>query len=653
MFAGNTLMNVDTGMKCIGIDLGTYNSAAAFAFSKANVVMVNSKEGKAIYGKNFPSFVYFPPRGEEIVVGGKAKEQLSQYPESVIWGVKRLIGISYDKAMEDRELLRFQYPIEKGPGGGITIRAGDRAHTPGDILEYIARKIKTDAENNQINPLIRGPIQSATVSVPAYYDGTRVSAIVDAVEKAGFAAPTTISEPSAAAHLYGLDIKEEAFILTFDMGAGTLDITITALHNVNGAIEQGEFAISGHEILGGIDIDEYIYADILTKYHLESYEEDPHSVAGLKREIENSKISLSECDSALLKLPDNRTVTYTRSEMERTLEPLLARCKGPLKTVLDGKGIHCSDIDYLLFVGGPTFMPCVRNTVFAELKNLGGNDATLRKLMDNSVFSTRMVNPMECVAKGAALKAMGYIKSRSLIDPNGYGTILPVKGLRDYYCSIIDPNSSYPLKSSIVVYQNAPLAMVMTIPLVKKLEYREADQSVSRFYHLGDYDCFLKPTGQNPRIKIELDIDGNKSLLMTFTHLQTDESVEFRSLNQLSGEEIFLQEENLPPKLPQMNRYDEVSAQYNIQNVWTEDHLKKAKKFAGFLLNREKDADCPDIVQKKMGDVKLLLDATDHESARFILRRCQELLDLMILTRIMTKEELVMYQQMLHKIVET
>jgi len=643
-------INQDDPEPALGIDLGTYNSAAAYAHSKNNIIMVNSLEGKNIYEKNFPSFVYFPPDNSQIIVGRRAKEKLTEFPDRVIWGVKRLIGISFEKAKKDRELLRFQYPIQSGPGDTIVFDLGDQVLTPTDILEHITKKIKSDAENKKINPLVGSPLNSATISVPAYYDGTRVNAILDAVSRGGFSNLTTISEPTAAAHLYGLDIKKDAFLLTFDMGAGTLDVTITGHVNVDGRIEQGEIAVSGHEILGGIDIDELLFATLLTQYNLESYEDDQNVVARMKHEIERTKIMLTYSDSAPLYLPGDRTEIFTRSEMNEILQPLLERCRGPLKLVLDNAGINPSEIDYVLFVGGPTSMPCVQNTVFSELKNLGGNDAAIQRLQKQSLETSSRVNPMDCVAKGAALKARNFIKSRSLIDPNGYGTTLPTKGLRDYYCSIIAPNSAYPLNRSVIIYQNSPITRYVTLSLVKKIDYIVSNQTSSRYYHLGDYNCFIKPTGQYPQIRVELEINSNKSLKMTFTHVQTDESVKFENLNQLTGEEVFLQEENLPEQIKKDETLNVFVDGYEIKNIWSKQHLEETKTFVNFLI--KKMGTLPSLVRinNKIADINLLLLTNDSENTRLILNRVQELLDILKNEKIINNDEFSYYLMELQKI---
>lgn len=211
--------------KAIGIDLGTYNSSAAFA-TEREVIIVESRYGKTVYGKNFPSFVLFDHNGKMQMVGKTAKAQGLRDPKLLVWGVKRLVGLSFDQARSQGEFRRFKYDVEKGPGGSILIRVGEERYTPSHILELILREIKQDAENTKVNPMIGSGVERAVISVPAYFDATRVAPILNAGKNAGFTEVETIAEPTAAAMSYDVEIKKKARILTFDLGAGTLDVTV-------------------------------------------------------------------------------------------------------------------------------------------------------------------------------------------------------------------------------------------------------------------------------------------------------------------------------------------------------------------------------------------------------------------------------------------
>jgi molecular chaperone DnaK len=349
----------------IGIDLGTYNSAAAVAIGRDKVIMIRSRYGRTVYGsgKNFPSFVLFDYNGKKQMVGILAKANRRD-PRILIWGVKRLVGLSYDEAQRRGELDRFHYNIEKGPGGGILIRVGEERFTPSHILEFILNEIKEDAENDKINPEAGKNIENAVISVPAYFDATRTGLIKEAAENVGFKKVETIAEPTAAAIQYaahGLDIKEKSYILTFDIGAGTLDITVMLILSENGEIIPGEVCTSGNESLGGIDIDDLLAEYIMSKYNL-NFENDLDLKATFTEEVEKAKVNLSTLDNVPLSLPDQRNIFLSQKEIEYVLnskksspqdnESFLEKCRGPIRVALNSAGIDAGDLNHVLFVGG-------------------------------------------------------------------------------------------------------------------------------------------------------------------------------------------------------------------------------------------------------------------------------------------------------------
>ena len=636
------------GKKSIGIDLGTFNSAGAYALNRDRIVMVKSHDRESIYGKNFPSFVLFDENGKKVSVGVKAFQEICVNPELVVWGVKRLIGLSYEKARTSKELLRFQYKLEKSPDGSIQIVVGKKKYTPIDILAFILKEIKDNAENPALNPLIAGEtIESVVVSVPAYFDVTRVAPIIEAANRVGFKEVSTISEPTAAAQQYGIQINSEAFVLTFDMGAGTLDVTVSGIANVGGTYVQGEIAVSGHEALGGIDIDEILYAYIDDIHNLSSFEDDPKKIAILKQAIQWAKIQLSTKEEASILLPSGQEITLTRNELERTIDNFLDNCRGPIQVAIKNSGISPDEILAVLFVGGPTAMPCIRRTVINEIKSLGASEETVKRLKAIAIDSHTKINPMECVAKGAALKAGGFVTIDVTIDPNGYGTILTAPGLQDCFFSVIEPNSGYPVTQKAIIWQNDPDTQCVTIPIVKKLEYARMGSIVPRYYHLGDIDCFIKPTGNYPEILIEMTIDARRSLKTQFTHVETGESVSFSRLDQLKGDEIFLQENvPVPPEnIPDGRRNSQV-------NRWSAPQYEEAVKIARIIADKVGDECNDEIVKEKRKDLyNQLKEAKNFEDTRFILRKTQELLDALRISNIINQDEFSYHMGVLRQIV--
>jgi molecular chaperone DnaK (HSP70) len=525
----------------IGVDIGSYNSLAAVAFSKDQVIQIQSKNGRSFCEKNHPSFVQFDKTGKMVYVGGPAKNNAGINPELVVWGAKRLVGISYDEAREKGELDRFKYPISKDENGNILIPIGERTYRPKDILQFILEEIKSDAENPDINPMTGGAsIDKIIITVPAYYKAFRTQPIVDAAKAAGFKDVNTLAEPTAAAIRYGVNIQKESMLLAFDIGAGTLDVSLVQLVKCGDKFEPAEIATSGNQAFGGIDIDSILLTQ-LTKQH--KVASDPNSQSRFRMEVEKTKIRLSSATHSLLELPDLRTVDFTREQMEETLmqrDPatdrpyLLSKLRGPIESVFDVSDRSASEVDHVIFIGGPVNMPIIRRIVRDELERLGLRREVLEEI--ESLDQEFPADPMDAVAEGAALRAADIQKPVCTVLAEGYGTIQAGQ----YYSPITEPNSSYPICGHVSlhcpsVFKRLPISIIAKIPDTNK-------GSSFKYENLGQFSLAIRPTGQSPVICVDMTINEDKTLEVQLTHQQTDQKVTYRSLNLLVGKEINLKE---------------------------------------------------------------------------------------------------------------
>lgn len=622
--------------KSIGIDLGTYNSAAAVALGRNRIVMIESRHGKTLYGKNFPSFVLFDRTGSKQVVGQRAKQEMSLNPDLVVWGVKRLVGLSYAQAQAMGELDRFQYGIEEGPGGSILIRVGQERYTPSHILELILREIKADAESSTVNPVVGGVVDGAVISIPAYYKAVRTGPIVEAAMRAGFEEVDTIAEPTAAAIQYCLDVKDEAHLLAFDIGAGTLDVTVMLVVHEQDELIPGELCTSGHEALGGIDMDDLLVDHIVREYGLAEMLEDPALSAILGEEVEKAKIRLSTQESTTLDLPGGQTVSISRSRLEEILAPLLRRLRGPVRVALTQSGLDASQIDHVLFIGGPTNMPCVRRVVMDELQELGASHGLLGQVAEMGQEGLP-VDPMECVARGASLKAGKVIEPVGKVISEGYGTIYgPVPGHDDYYAPIIQENSNYPItESGVLTHPNAK-ALEVPVPLVAKrpdVERSTGEQIVYRYEYIGNYTLSITPTGKMPQLDIVLQITDDKRMIANLVHSQTMQKVRFEGLDQLTGEEIPLQEKVKPERWTRQDKKKFKEAVKHRKSRWTKAHLERHVHVAQEAMQLVQDASNPK-VKRAVREVRTAVDRAVSSKLRdpddhcpSISNRIKELLD--------------------------
>ena len=372
----------------LGIDLGTSNSVAC-AYIDGKPTFIPSSDGKNMYGPSFPSYVAFTDGGS-VLVGDPAKRRYVGYPEDVVRAIKKKMG-EYDKK---------EY---KG-----------KLYSPQEISAFILGKIKKDAESF----LNKTSIKNAVITVPAYFDDNQRTATKDAARIAGLNVLELINEPTAASLAYGIDHKTDGLqrILVFDLGGGTLDVTIMEY----GAIFEVK-STSGDTNLGGTDMDNII-SDFLAKEFEKQHGIKLNLTKKLKNRLieaaERAKIDLSSVYETDVNLPFmgmdsdgnplDLDLTITRAQLDDLVRPIVNRCEGPIKKALDDAGFTKNDIDNLILVGGPTKMPIVRKFV----QNYLGLTAD-----DN-------INPMTCVAQGAALKGVTTYDS-------GEGPVEPVPDFID------------------------------------------------------------------------------------------------------------------------------------------------------------------------------------------------------------------------------
>ena len=198
--------------KIIGIDLGTSNSEAAVMVG-GKPTIVPSAEGATVAGKMFPSYVAFTADGQ-LLVGEPARRQAVSNPEGTISAAKRKIGTNHVYKIYGKE------------------------YTPQQISAFILQKIKRDAE-----AFLGEKVTKAVITVPAYFNDNQRTATKDAGKIAGLEVVRLVNEPTAASMAYGLDKGGEYKILVFDLGGGTLDVTIMEF---GGGTFTGPFNVRGY-----------------------------------------------------------------------------------------------------------------------------------------------------------------------------------------------------------------------------------------------------------------------------------------------------------------------------------------------------------------------------------------------------------------------
>jgi molecular chaperone DnaK len=488
-----------TKEKIIGIDLGTSNSQAAVVIG-GKPTIIPSAEGATLYGKAFPSVVAFTKDGQ-LLVGEPARRQAITNPEGTITGAKRKMGTS------------FKYKVY------------GKEYTPQQISAFILQKIKRDAE-----AFLGEEVKKAVITVPAYFNDNQRTATKDAGKIAGLEVVRLVNEPTAAAMAYGLDKEGEHKILVFDFGGGTLDVTIMEFGDGTFTV----LATSGDTQLGGRDMDEALIKYIIEEFKKQEgidLNEDNTALQRIREAAEKAKIELSTVLETEINLPyitatkegpKHLTMKITRAKLEQLIQPIIERCKHPIEQALKDSKLTKDKIDKIILVGGPTRMPIVQKFV----EDFIGKKAE------------RGIDPMECVAQGAAIQGAvltGEIKDIVLLDVTPL--TLGIETLGGVMTPLIERNTTIPTKKSQIFSTASDFQTAVTIHVLQG-ERPLAKDNVS----LGQFNLVGIPPAPRgvPQIEVTFDIDANGILNVSAKDLGTgkEQKITITASTKLSEEEV-------------------------------------------------------------------------------------------------------------------
>lgn len=487
--------------KVIGIDLGTSNSAAAVMEGTRPVIIPSAEGAGVASGKAFPSYVAFTKDGQRLV-GEPARRQAAINPEGTIQAAKRKMGSDFHFKVYGKE------------------------YTPQQISAFILQKIKQDAE-----AYLGDKVEEVVITCPAYFDDNQRTATKDAGEIAGLKVLRIINEPTAACLAYGLEkSQKEQKIMVFDLGGGTLDVTIMEM-------AQGVFEVkstSGDTQLGGTDMDNTMINHIADQFKRDTgidLRNDKMAMQRLREAAEKAKVELSSTLTTDINLPfitadatgpKHLTMSITRAKLEDLIGPIIDRCRHPMEQAIMDAKLKASEIDKIIMVGGPTRMPIVQKFV---------EDYVGKKI-------ERGVDPMECVALGAAIQAAiikGEVKDVLLLDVTPLS--LGIETLGGVNTKLIERNTTIPTRKSQVFSTAADNQTAVTIRVLQG-ERPMADDNVE----LGRFDLVGIPAAPRgvPQVEVGFDIDANGIVHVTAKDLGTgkEQSIRITAPKKLSKEEI-------------------------------------------------------------------------------------------------------------------
>jgi molecular chaperone DnaK len=504
--------------RTIGIDLGTTNSCMAVLDGSEPSVVENAEGARTT-----PSVVAFTQGGERLV-GAVAKRQAVTNPENTVFSIKRFMGRKEAEVKEEERIVPFE--VIAGPGGAARVKAGGGEHSPPEISAMILQKLKADAE-----AYLGEPVDSAVVTVPAYFNDDQRQATKDAGRIAGLDVKRIINEPTAASLAYGLDKEAtDQTILVFDLGGGTFDVSVLEIGD--GVFEVK--ATAGDNHLGGDNFDKAIVDWLVKEFRAAQgidLSQDKMALQRLYEAAEKAKVELSTTQETQINLPfitadqagpkhlDQR---LSRSKLNELAAPLVDRVVGPTKQTMGDAGVTGKDIDHIVLVGGMTRMPAVQEKV----KELTGKDPH------------RGVNPDEVVAVGAAIQAgvlSGAVKDVLLLDVTPLTLGIETKG--GVMTKLIERNTTIPTRKSEVfstAEDNQPSVEVHV--LQGEREMAHSNKSLGKFQLTG-----IPPAPRGiPQIEVGFDIDANGIVNVSAKDLGTgkEQKIEIRAAGGLSDAEV-------------------------------------------------------------------------------------------------------------------
>lgn len=404
----------------IGIDFGTTNSCLSYYNTTTkNVTVIENEQG------NFtsPSVLFLDPDSSEILYGDSAKQLLNttnqEYLPNIFSNLKRLIGKSQ---LDDSITPFFKHNKitlkDSEVIFDIKFNNDNKEFELQSLIMLYLNYLKSIICNHFAKPLdISFDI---IITVPAYFNDQQRTIIKECCESIGLSVLRIINEPTAASLAYALekyktgDINEE-FILTFDCGGGTTDISLLHLDYVDSIYEVKNTV--GDNFLGGEDITLNLTNFIIQKLKLKNVNNKTFNKIKKQAEEAKKKLSFGKQTTIYLELQDkDYTLSISQSQFDEINREFYHKIRNLIYYVLDeyiqktnvsNHNFDYSKINSVIFVGGTSRIPYFK-TLFEDI---------LPKAKINNI-----IDPDQTISIGAAIQ--GALLKELIDEDSGGDTLL-------------------------------------------------------------------------------------------------------------------------------------------------------------------------------------------------------------------------------------
>lgn len=446
----------------IGIDLGTSNCCVA-VFRLGEVEIIKSDKGH----ETIPSCVFFFDK--DMYFGDCARERGINNPDQMVFGIKRMMGRKFNDSCLQSDIKKWPFKVvndKHSPKVEVHIENKATTFTPAEISSKILTHMKKMAE-----AYLKHNITKVVISVPSCFNFTQRNATIEAGRLAGLDILRIINGTSAAALAYslknGVQLGDLHTILVYDLGGGTLDVSIMTVHQNGFKVK----AVAGDMHLGGDDFDnnlvDYIVKKCKKKRSIE-ISKKPEVIAKVKLECERAKHKLSteQCAEITVDfLEDPMNFNITRARFEKLNEKLFSKALDPVISALRDAKLEEKDINEIILVGRSSNIPKIHNILQEHFKAV-------------KIINISTKHPVAC---GAAVQAAILLNDHSLKIPNLH--ILDVSPSSLFVKVRKGESSNLIIKHNSVIPFNIPS---VTYKTTKKNQERMTLKFVEKHSKFGD-----------------------------------------------------------------------------------------------------------------------------------------------------------------------